>query len=68
MDDDSANDRVLASFIGFCYAHPELRFWQALAAWSGHTILQTKAAMWEFSKKDQKLLKDTFYWEGKDEK
>jgi hypothetical protein len=37
---DSENDRQLASFMGYCYAHPEQRFWQALCNWADvHAVL-----------------------------
>jgi len=43
---------LLTDFTKFCYEHPELRFWQALYAWTGRTITVSE--------------EDPFYWEGKD--
>lgn len=31
---ESKNDRQLASFMNYCYRHPEQRFWQALRNWA----------------------------------
>lgn len=49
----------LKSFVAYCEAHPQLRFWQALRNWSG----------WNFvfvSDKSGGLdLLDTFYMKGR---
>lgn len=50
----SKNKTQLNSFIEFCCRHPELRFWQALAAWSGYDYIYV-------SNSGKKDLKDTFY-------
>ena len=50
----SKNKTQLNSFIEFCCRHPELRFWQALAAWSGYDYIYV-------SNTGKKDLKDTFY-------
>lgn len=47
---------VLSDFISYCTAHPELRFWQALRAWSDADFI--------FYQKSG-LNTDTFYWENK---
>lgn len=53
------NSTLLASFIGYCQAHPYERFWQALRNWSGHTfILVTCSRMTDGPQ-------DTFYLETK---
>jgi hypothetical protein len=57
IDFKNRNLRPLLSFIVFCYEHREMRFWQALTAWSGYARI-------EAVKGDQRL--DTFYWEGRD--
>lgn len=31
----SRNKLILDSFVFYCEKHPEMRFWQALRAWSG---------------------------------
>lgn len=49
---------VVDDFHTFCTAHPELRLWQALAAWSG-------LAVYAGDEDDRDLLRDTFYWEGR---
>lgn len=59
--DVSKNMYLATKFYQFCQSHPEMRFWQALAVWSGvsfiyhsdHTASQVGPA-----------LKDTFYMEG----
>jgi hypothetical protein len=35
----SRNMGVLLDFVAYCKAHPELRFWQALRNWSGHSFI-----------------------------
>lgn len=50
----SNNKTQLNSFTEFCRRHPELRFWQALAAWSGYDYIYV-------SNSGKKDLKDTFY-------
>jgi hypothetical protein len=53
----SKNGKVLQSFIDYCVAHPYQRFWQALRNWSASSfIFASKAG----------VVKDTFYWEGRD--
>lgn len=59
---------LLNDFTKYCQEHPEERFWQALRNWSGADFLM----YWdnkEFDEKeaDRMGLKDTFYWEGKNE-
>ena len=62
---ETRNSKVLKDFVDFCEKAPDLRFWQALACWSGYDI----------NARDEKICnlwgslyyqeKDTFYWEGK---
>lgn len=51
------NKNVLASFVAYCEAHPEQRFWQALRNWAN-------AGSFIFAGDAYELL-DTFYWEGR---
>ena len=55
----AASGVVLArEFLAFCEAHPELRFWQALLAWSGQGFI--------WAGPDDASRDDTFYWRVKD--
>lgn len=57
LTEASRNESQLTDFSDYCRANPELRFWQALRAWSGyHKILAC-----EFGGKPL----DTFTWEGR---
>lgn len=33
------NEIKLKSFVAFCKQHPDLRFWQALVAWSDYNVI-----------------------------
>jgi hypothetical protein len=52
------NAETLASFVAYCQANPEQRFWQALRNWArvGNFIFAS----------DGVEMCDTFYWEGRD--
>ena len=54
------NKELLEDFTKFCNEHPELRFWQALYAWTKFESIRIK--------KDKKDLVDSdpFYWKNKD--
>lgn len=52
------SEPTLSDFVAFCRKHPELRFWQALRAWS-----EAEYIMYE----KNGVLVDTFYWENKNE-
>lgn len=54
---------TLDEFVKYCEEHPELRFWQALRGWSGADYIMQGEGLMEGDLK----LKDTFYWEGKNE-
>ena len=54
--------KLLAEFVMFCAAHPEMRFWQALAEWSGWGIIASK----ECPVFQDQI--DTIAWETKDGK
>lgn len=51
------NIKLLDEFARFCYDNPELRFWQALRAWSGFRFIGVS--------NDNVVYKDTFFWEEK---
>jgi hypothetical protein len=55
------NSRVLASFVVYCQANPELRFWQALRNWSKYAFIYASNSTEAMHKG---LVEDTFYWEG----
>lgn len=57
---DTKNQKLLEEFTAYCLEHPDLRFWQALANWSGMNMI--KATNTDFG------TKDTYYWETKDGK
>lgn len=60
------NSEVLRSFVQYCHDHPQMRFWQALASWSGAAyILETNFAPQNFGKADG-WMKDTFNREGRE--
>ena len=40
------NRLTLMAFVNYCAQNPDLRFWQALASWSGQTILAVPAYAW----------------------
>lgn len=54
----SKNIELAEDFYNYCKNHPELRFWQALRAWSGVWFVGIS--------NDGIYFKDTFFWEGKD--
>lgn len=61
---------TLDSFIEYCEAHPQERFWQALRNWSGYPFILASneppfnfPGDWKEGKQDLPL--DTFYWEGR---
>lgn len=62
-------DAVFDDFWAFHLAHPELRFFQAVRAWSGQEFIV--AGNGKTLPADECLygeLRDTFYWETKDGK
>ena len=63
----SKNGKVLQSFIDYCVAHPEYRFWQALRNWSAAAfIFASGVPLYEIHMPAAGVVKDTFYWEGRD--
>lgn len=61
---DSKNSKQLADFREFCVTHPELRFWQALRAWSGFGFI-LKADGRDIVSDEWADVRDTFYFEGR---
>jgi len=63
---ETKNSRTLRYFIMFCNKNPELRFWQALAAWS---LCPYIAVCWNkpeyIQDKSGFVIEDTCYWEGR---
>ena len=57
------NKELIDEFTAFCEGHPEMRFWQALRAWTGFDYIVAKN---ETGYAGQNTEEDTFYWEGKD--
>ena len=55
---------VMEDFMRFYAEHKELRFWQAIRAWSGAeaVFVGSKGEVLEWEE-----FKDTFYWNGKTE-
>lgn len=53
----SKNAELLADFVAYCEANPELRFWQVLRNWSGYGFVLVK--------NDTETPQDTYYWEGR---
>jgi hypothetical protein len=60
MMDKSA--QLLESFVHFCQAHPEFRFWQALASWSESPFILVSEASPYDNNFDRFVVADTFYW------
>jgi len=60
------NEKLLADFSAFCAKHPELRFWQALRAWSGFSAILV-ADKQDLTSNILTGLQDTYYWDGKTE-
>lgn len=59
-------NKTLQSFIDYADAHPEQRFWQALANWANvNYILIAKNSSWYYDTDQQSNLTDTFYFKGK---
>lgn len=57
----SKNEKTLQSFIDYCKAHPEQRFWQALRNWSPFSFIYGGGQFVEHP-----ALQDTFYLETED--
>lgn len=55
----SKNAKTLASFVVYCEAHPEQRFWQALRNWSGWPFIYASRDLIRLPE-----VRDTYYWLG----
>jgi hypothetical protein len=67
---ETRNSLVLKSFVSYCKAHPEERFWQALRNWSGQNfVLTANSITFKTQPKGDEITyndkEDTFYWEGR---
>lgn len=60
---ESRNAKVLASFMAYCKANPEQRFWQALLNWSGALFIFAELGG---GIENMGGLRDTFNWEERD--
>ena len=54
------NKHTLDSFVKYCKANPDQRFWQALRNWSGNEFVLVRNGNFK-----GELTVDTFYFEGK---
>lgn len=59
----SRNSKVLANFVRYCEANPELRFWQALRSWTKYNFIYVSNNLLNNPELE---IEDTFYWENKD--
>lgn len=59
LSKDVRNGDVLSDFVGYCLAHPEQRFWQALRNWAGVNFVYVA------SQPLASDIQDTYYREGK---
>ena len=67
IDYQNRNQKVLASFVAYCEAYPQLRFWQALLNWSRQKyifvateqpIIRNESVIWRAHE-----ISDTYAWE-----
>jgi hypothetical protein len=58
-------NNTLKSFVEFCEIHPDLRFWQALASWSGNNFIYISQKNVAQETQNNDLI-DTYYFEGKE--
>lgn len=64
---DNRNEhKVLKDFMIFALEHPELRFWQALSAWSEHNFILTAESI-DNETGEYLGVKDTFNWYNKNQ-
>jgi hypothetical protein len=55
------NSELLKDFTAFCYLQPNLRFWQAVIAWSGYATIYAEKGR----ESGNMTMEDLFYKEGK---
>lgn len=62
------NLQTLLSFVAFCYMNPQLRFWQALSAWSGYLKIEVVPVPEDtkYGRTPIEVHIDTYHWEGRD--
>lgn len=68
MEERMRSQPTLDSFIDYCKANPEQRFWQALRNWAGVRFIfatDDENAYEKLSESNPANLTDTFYWEEK---
>ena len=58
------NKKLLDEFTEYCLSHPEERFWQALRNWSHESFICVTDTQPD---KISNFLKDTFYFENRNE-
>jgi hypothetical protein len=62
------NSEVLKSFVEYCEANPDLRFWQALRNWSDYNFIYASNRLYPpllgMPDTNDPII-DTFYWEGR---
>ncbi len=63
MTDKDRNKLTLMSFVNYCAANPNLRFWQALAEWA--EVDNVMVGKLDFKNQITAKVQDTFYWEGR---
>ena len=63
VDYKNRNAKVLASFVAYCKANPNLRFWQALRNWSGFNFVYVSDEATDYGYRINAM--NTFYWEGR---
>jgi hypothetical protein len=61
---ETRNSKTLASFVAYCKANPQQRFWQALRNWAGYNFVCVRdSEPWDGWGNN---CLDTFSWEGRD--
>lgn len=60
------NSQTLESFVDYCIAHPDERFWQALRNWAKWGFILVSPVHPHDIRNDlAHMPHDTFYWEGR---
>ena len=57
------NKEKLDSFVAYCVAHPEERFWQSLRNWSGYSFIYATNMLLDRNDAKEAEFEDTFYIE-----
>jgi hypothetical protein len=64
------NKKLLIDFSKYCTKNPNLRFWQALRNWADVKFIYASSKSTSILEKDTDIvesLRDTFYWENKND-